>query len=148
MNNLLLAIITQEFSLAVLIRSYTRTLKQIHLICPRCYSLSLRYSIYKVQSCCFAFADSFCILPHLISFVKNFFQVFSNFFDLWFRSLLGEQLRYVSTFGFICQALFSNSFQIRPLRCSLGAARRRLAYTSTPPPFCQALFSLFFQVYF
>ena len=30
LNNLLLAIITQEFSLAVCIRSYTRTLKQIH----------------------------------------------------------------------------------------------------------------------
>ena len=41
--------------------------------------MSLRYSIYKVQTRCFALAHSFCILSHSVSFVKNFFQVFSNF---------------------------------------------------------------------
>ena len=46
--------------------------------------MSLRYSIYKVQTRCFALAHSFCILSHSVSFVKNFFQVFSNFSEVFF----------------------------------------------------------------
>ena len=108
MNNLLLAFITQEFSLAVIISSYTRFLKQ-SINCPRCYSLSLRYSIYKVQTRRFALADSFLILSHSEPFVKNFFQAFSIFSEVIFACCSREQLRYVSTSAFICQALFSSS---------------------------------------
>ncbi len=45
--------------------------------------MSLRYSIYKVQTRCFALAHSFLILSHSNSFVKNFFQVFSNLFEVF-----------------------------------------------------------------
>ena len=78
MNNLLLAIITQEFSLAVFVRLIHDS-QTIHYNCPRCYSLSLRYSIYKVQT--LGFRRSLLILSHSFPFVKNFFQVFSNFFE-------------------------------------------------------------------
>ena len=65
MNNLLLALITQEFSLAVFRLRLNNSIN-----CPRCFSLSLRYSIYKVQP---SSVDDFDILSQSFPFVKNFF---------------------------------------------------------------------------
>ena len=82
MNNLLLAFITQEFSLAV--NSISRNLKQ-SINCPRCsFRLCViqftRYSRYPLglrRS-----PDSLHILAQLFSFVKNFFHFSSNYFRL------------------------------------------------------------------
>ena len=47
-------------------------------------------------------------LSHPIRFVKNFFQVFSNFFVCFFTSSLPRrQLRYISILFAFCQHLFS-----------------------------------------
>ena len=110
--------------------------------------MSLRYSIYKVQTSRFALAHSFLILSHSVSFVKNFFQVFSNFSEVFFACCSREQLRYVSTSVVICQALFSRFFKFRTDSLFFSAARKRPAYTSTHPTFCQALFSIFIIDFF
>ena len=89
LNNLLLAIITQEFSLAVSIRSYTRTLKQIHYLSK---VFKFVFTLFNLQGTDFqssfraatvAAAANFDILAHLVEFVKHFFQVFSNSFVLF-----------------------------------------------------------------
>ena len=105
--------------------------------------MSLRYSIYKVQTSRFALAHSFLILSRSASFVKNFFQVFSNFSEVFIACCSREQLRYVSTSAFICQALFSRFFKFRTDSLFICAARKQLAYISTPFFNCQALFSIF-----
>ena len=52
-----------------------------------------------------ALAVSFLILTHRFQFVKNFFQVFSNFFRLLgFSCGPRGQLRYNTTYLTICQA--------------------------------------------
>ena len=57
------------------------------------------------------------ILPQLISFVKHFFQVFSNFFALSFAGFYRVKRRphgqpnYVTTLVFLCQVLFSGFFK-------------------------------------
>ena len=54
------------------------------------------------------FAVSLLTLPHLLPFVKNFFQVFSNFFFVVFVRLCSRKsLAYISRSTYICQALFS-----------------------------------------
>ena len=83
----------------------------------------LCYSIYKVQFCSFWIllsAANFYILAQIVSFVKNFFRSFSNFFLS--RCPPGKpfigQLEYVITDVFVCQDffhLFSNFF------CSLSS---------------------------
>ena len=72
----------------------------------------LCYSIYKVQFCSFWIllsAANFYILAQSVSFVKNFFRSFSNFFLS--RCPPGKpfirQLEYVITDHFVCQGLFS-----------------------------------------
>ena len=73
--------------------------------------MSLRYSIYKVQTSSFRSflsAANFYILAHLVELVKNFFQVFSNSFlcSLCSRRsrsshnliILPYSLRFVKTF--------------------------------------------------
>ena len=108
--------------------------------------MSLRYSIYKVQCSLFALADSFLILAHSVPFVKNFFQVFSNFFAVFrFRCLprvSGDLNILADLFSFVKNffQVFSNFFEI--LFCSCRP-RRQLAYISTDRAFCQALFQLF-----
>jgi len=66
--------------------SFFKRFKQSIIIVQGVNSLSLRYSIYKVQA--FAFAGSFDLtanfymLAHLNQLVKNFFQILS-FFKMW-----------------------------------------------------------------
>ena len=83
----------------------------------------LCYSIYKVQFCSFWIllsAANFYILSQSVSFVKNFFRSFSNFFLS--RCPPGKpfigQLEYAITDVFVCQDVsssFSNFF------CSLSS---------------------------
>ena len=78
--------------------------------------MSLRYSIYKVHSCCFALARSFLILSQLFEFVKNFFQVFSNFSELFFLAALVSNLVMLAhPFPFVNYffQVFANFFQLR-----------------------------------
>ena len=70
LNNLLLAFITQEFSLAVFRLRLNNSIN-----CPRCFSLSLRYSIYKVQP----FALSLELF-YLNTFLRTCQALFSCFF--------------------------------------------------------------------
>ena len=142
LNKFVLANILKNFRW-LKIRLHDSKLK--HFKCPRCYSLSLRYSIYKVQTRCFALADSLFILAHSEAFVKNFFQVFSIFSEV-FRLLVA----FLSNFAMLAHPksfvkkffqILSNFFRIC---CSLGVTRRRLAYISTQAAICQALFSNYF----
>ena len=106
--------------------------------------MSLRYSIYKVQTSFVSFifmsAANFYILSHLVELVKNFFQVFSNSFVLLLRSAHKSfitQPFYDITDSSVCQEVFLN-FLKRPIH--LFAASLRPAYISTAPSICQALF--------
>ena len=94
--------------------------------------MSLRYSIYKVQTCCFALADSLFILAHSELFVKNFFQVFSNFSEV-FRfaccslsnlAILADPHSFVKNF-FLS---FANFFRIRHSFVSPASDLRIIAY--------------------
>ena len=77
----------------------------------------LCYSIYKVQFCSFWIllsAANFYILAQSVSFVKNFFRSFSNFFLS--RCPPGKpfigQLEYVITDVFVCQDFSSSFFKL------------------------------------
>ena len=91
------------------------------------------------------------ILPQLFSFVKHFFQVFSNSFVLSFAGPCCVKRRprgqpsYVTTLVFPCQALFqvfqtfSCSFleKLGGERCPFGQLIEDITFGT----FCQALFS-------
>ena len=72
--------LTQEFSLAVFAYASNKSINLSKVFCS-----SLRYSIYKVQPLS-ALAVSLLILAQRSQFVKNFFQVFSNFLSRGVRS--------------------------------------------------------------
>ena len=141
MNKFVLANILKNFRW-LKIRLHDSKLK--HLKCPRCYSLSLRYSIYKVQSLR-RFRRSLVILSQLFSFVKNFFQVFTNFFERIRFScslsprgdlgILAHRLSFVKNFF---QILF-NFFSIYSSPCPCGQPW----YINTPSSTCQASFLIF-----
>ena len=78
--------LTQEFSLAVFAYASNKSINLSKVFCS-----SLRYSIYKVQPLS-ALAVSSLILARRLPFVKNFFQVFSNFslFRVFFRPPAGS----------------------------------------------------------
>ena len=109
--------------------------------------MSLRYSIYKVQTRSFRSflsAANFYILAHLVELVKNFFQVFSNSFLCSLRSRRirsSHNLYYLTILTSFCQELFSCFSKFFDF---LLPSAGRLAYTSTPLPNCQALFYKFF----
>ena len=137
MNKFVLANILKNFRW-LKIRLHDSKLK--HLKCPRCYSLSLRYSIYKVQTALAHRRSSF-ILSHSVSFVKNFFQVFSNFFELIrFSCLLsprGDLSILSHPFPFVKNffQVFSNFFRIfsfaRPLADSLRILAHHPRFVNT-----------------
>ena len=95
--------------------------------------MSLRYSIYKVQSLK-RYRRSSLILSQLFSFVKNFFQVFSNFFELIrFSCLLsprGDSSILSHPFPFVKNffQVFSNFFRIFSFARPLADSLRILAY--------------------
>ena len=115
LNNLLLAILLKNF------RWLNFDFKSIlnNLInCPRCFLVRLsRYSIYKVQSLA-ARAVSLLILTCLNPFVKNFFQVFSNFFLVCYYSRRPRgQLGYISICFFCCQVSIYKFLHIFSFSC-------------------------------
>ena len=126
LNNLLLAKLLKNFRWLFLFALIHELLNK-SIICPRCLSLSLRYSIYKVQ-CLSLSRISFCILPHSISFVKNFFQVFSNFFEAFRLASLAQQPSYISTLAFICQAFFQEFSNFFPIRYLTGRPQATCIY--------------------
>ena len=121
-------------------------------------------------ACNLSFA-SFFILSHRFGFVKNFFQVFQNFFwfarfsVLFLQSVSLRQLCNSITSNSLCQVLFlifSNFFLLDaashasenraqfPLSggcqpSSVPRFPRQLHYLTTPLPLCQALFFPFFR---
>ena len=106
--------------------------------------MSLRYSIYKVQTSLSALASAFAFYHTQFHLSRTFFKFFQIFLRDFSARCSREQLRYVSTSALICQALFSRFCKFRTDSLFICAARKRLAYTSTHPPFCQALFFQFF----
>ena len=106
-----------------------------HLKCPRCYSLSLRYSIYKVQSRSRLTAEaclSYHTLFHLSRTFFKFFQISLSGFDSIF-AVTSRRLGYISTSFFICQELFSsfsNFFCFCSFSLSLADSLRILAQLS------------------
>ena len=130
MNNSLLALITQEFRWLLFIRSYTRTLKQIHKFVQGVWFV---FTLFNLQGTVVkATGFNLFILPHLISFVKNYFQVFPNFCGVIRCCSLpafAEQLIYDITYSSSCQELFScflKFFVLSPL------SRGQLAYITIP----------------
>ena len=126
------------------VNSISRNLnKSINL--SKVFSLSLRYSIYKVQTVFVSFifmsAANFYILAHLVEFVKHFLQVFSNSFVLF--AVLQAFAFHRTTLiyyhkQFVLSRIFSRFFEF--LLIDL-VTRRRLAYISTEVAICQALFT-------
>ena len=138
-----------RFVLANILKNFRWLKIRLHdilnnLNCPRCYSLSLRYSIYKVQFASHRFAVTAFELYHTqFRLSRTFFKFFQTFLRRFLRSLLAEQPRYVSTSASICQVLFSVLFKFLSDLLFYFVASRRLAYTSIYPPFCQAFFPFF-----
>ena len=114
LNNLLLASITQEFSLAV----FSLTLKQ-SIYCPRCFIVVcvIQFTRYSVLT---ALAVSLLSISRALYFVKNFFRPFSFSFARNLLSLpsLSKQLAYITTPLSLCQA------QIRHFLKKFGSLRR------------------------
>ena len=111
--------------------------------------MSLRYSIYKVQSRSFRSpAANFDILAHRFPFVKNFFQILSNFFLCAFLcpppgrassdSLTIISLRYSLVKNFF--RFFRSFFFVTLFSWPLSQALRYISRWFTN---CQALFRVF-----
>ena len=87
-------------------------------------------------------SHNFYILAYSTQFVKNFFQVFSNFVEPDFSCRL-PQLDYFITSDSVCQELFHISANFFVCLSIFRGARRQLAYISTSTSICQALFYKF-----
>ena len=109
--------------------------------------MSLRYSIYKVQTSLSALASAFAFYHTQFHLSRTFFKFFQIFLRDFSACCSCEQLRYVSTSVAICQALFSRFCKFLTDSLFLCVARRRLAYISTQSPFCQALFFVFSHLF-
>ena len=112
--------------------------------------MSLRYSIYKVQTLLFALADSFCILSHSVSFVKNFFQVFANFSESFLLVALASNfamLAYPLIFVKYFFQVFANFFRIR---YCFGCLATALIYYHTLKHLSRVFFKFFedFRIFF
>ena len=96
---------TSPFALASQL-IYSSTLK---LICQELFSSFFKFLRGVSIACCSL--SNFAMLAHPKSFVKNFFQVFANFFWICY-SFDAAQKRpaYISTQATICQALFFDFF--------------------------------------
>ena len=134
--------ITQEFSLAVLIRSYTRTLKQIHYLSK---VFKFVFTLFNLQGTVLvAFANQLLHFTTL-SFICQ--ELFSSFFKfLWSVSChasLAEQLGYISTSFSICQELFSNSFKFLFDLHFFAALADSFDILSRQSPFVKLFFRLF-----
>ena len=104
------------------------------------FSLSLRYSIYKVQ--CSRLRE----LLYVITSSELCQVLFSSFFKVFRCALRSRfspfitQLLYDTTGTFVCQALFSSFDKFSFPRHYLCRPRGQLGYDTTTIPICQALF--------
>ena len=109
LNNLLLAIITQEFSLAV--NSISRNLnKSINL--SKVFSLSLRYSIYKVQTLFVLLTFVRSELLYSITSCRTCQELFSSFFKffLMFVVLQASAVHHTTFLVYHKQFVLSRTF--------------------------------------
>ena len=145
-----------KFVLANILKNF-RWLKFVytklkHLKCPRCYSLSLRYSIYKVQFATHRFAVTAFELYHAqFRLSRTFFKFFQTFLRGFLRSLLAEQPRYVSTSASICQALFQFFSSFFRICCFILSPRGNLHILAHRLYFVKHFstkFSVFFRALF
>jgi len=104
LNNLLLAILLKNF-VGCFRSSYTRYLKQSIIIVQ---GVIVCLALFNLQgTVALALAVSLLILSRSVPFVKNFFHLFSNFFEpISLYAPSRGQLRYIITAQVICQALF------------------------------------------
>ena len=113
-----------------------------------------RCLIYKVHT---AHQRRALILPHSQAFVKNFFQVFLNFFVLSFAALRAAAavatVSHLTTSPSLCQELFSTFFKVsfvpdpaQPLR--MPRSRGQLGHNTTCLSLCQEVLFDFFEIFF
>ena len=105
---------TQEFSLAVLISSYTRFLNnplivQGVIVCLYVIQFTRYRHFHSLFAVAFAFAANFVSLAHVFEFVKHFFQVFSNSFVL-FVGLQACALHRATCIYYHSHSLLSSTF--------------------------------------
>ena len=128
-----------------------------HLFGASCLSRCLIYKVHTAAS----LSRRVLMITHRFRFVKNFFQVFSNFFEaLSFAALsrlsraglaadsirLPHSVRFVKSFFKFFQTFFEllTCEPFGPLRFRpVLPCRRALAYISKTAPVCQHLFSFF-----
>ena len=103
--------------------------------------MSLRYSIYKVQTFLSLSLTAFAFYHTQFHLSRTFFKFFQIFPRDFSARCSREQLRHVSTSGSICQALFSSFCKFLPDSLFICAALKRPAYISTAVTICQALFA-------
>ena len=138
-----------RFVLANILKNFRWLKIRLHdilnnLNCPRCYSLSLRYSIYKVQFAPHRFAVTAFELYHTqFRLSRTFFKFFQTFLRGFLRSLLAEQPRYVSTSASICQALFQFFSSFFRICCFILSPRGDLHILAYTPRFVKHYFPFF-----
>ena len=102
--------------------------------------MSLRYSIYKVQTA----SRSRGQLLHISTLNIICQELFSSFFKFLFEFAFFArpcgQLLDISTTSFICQELFSSFFKFLEVCIFFCCPRGQLRYISTSRVVCQALF--------
>ena len=109
--------------------------------------MSLRYSIYKVQTSLSALASAFAFYHTQKHLSRTFFKFFQIFLRDFSARCSREQLCYDSTSVSICQALFSKTFKFLSDSLFIWAARKRPAYISIHHLICQALFFQFLNFF-
>ena len=105
--------------------------------------MSLRYSIYKVQSRSRLTAEarlSYHTLFHLSRTFFKFFQIFSSRFDSVVR-VTSRRLEHLITSRFICQELFSSFFKFLFASVFFAALADSLHILPHPSPFVKYIFT-------
>ena len=110
--------------------------KRISKVIPSQASVLFLYClIFKVRLSC----DSFIILPQPLSFVKYFFQLFSNFFQLSSLSFATAFIYYHIASSL--STLFCDFFKtFCRFFVDFAISSRQLDYITTPSPNCQHFF--------
>ena len=152
MNNLLLAKLLKNFRWLFLFAL-------IHELLNKSINLSkvfkFVFTLFNLQGTGFAvlLRVSFCILSHSISFVKSFFQVFSNFFKVFHASLrspsnsviLAHRFPFVKKFFQILSNFFSICIFLLPSRTALIYYHAHPILSSTFFDFFQVFYLWFFR---
>ena len=132
------------------VNSISRNLnKSINL--SKVFSLSLRYSIYKVQTSFVSFIFHVrCELLYVSTSCRICQELFSKFFKFFCAFAVLQAFAFHRTTLILYHRIFDLS---RTFSCFFDflwfhlAARRRLAYISTEAAICQALFTIFCSLF-